>query len=309
MAESSAMGQAGIMIMENTNLAYHIKEGCRSIVTHGFMSFAAVCMIVGCLLIMGCFSLVALNLNNMLGDLERENEFLAYVDESFSEQQAKELQSVLDGLPNVSSATFVTREEAMADFMEGRQEQSLFQELPAEVLRHRFRIHVTDIKKMSNTVDLVEQVVGVADVRAELEIAKGFVAVRNIAGAVAVILITILLIISLFIIANTIKLATFTRREEIAIMKMCGATNWFIRWPFVFEGIILGLLGALLAFIFQWGIYTLIQNAIVQAGGVSLFTILPFKSMAGNVFRTFTATGFAIGTGGSLLAIRKFLQV
>jgi cell division transport system permease protein len=197
----------------------------------------------------------------------------------------------------------------MADFMEGREDESLFQQLPATVLRDRYRIHVTDIEKMSNTVSLVKQVSGIADVRAELEIAKGFVTVRNIAGAVAVILITILLIISLFIIANTIKLATFTRREEIAIMKMCGATNWFIRWPFVFEGMILGLAGALLAFLLQWGIYGLIQNAIVQSGGISLITIIPFKSMAGSVLKTFAATGFAIGAGGSLLAIRKFLQV
>lgn len=295
--------------MEKTNLGYHVKEGFHNIFTHGLMSFAAICMIVACLLIMGSFSLVAVNLNNMLGDLERENEFIAYIDDSLSEDQARNLQSTIESIPNVASVTFVTREQAMADFMKGKEDQALFQQLPAEVLRDRFRIHVTDIEKMDDTVSQVEQVQGVAAVRAELEIAKGFVTVRNIAGAVAVILVAILLIISLFIIANTIKLATFTRREEIAIMKMCGATNWFVRWPFVFEGMILGLVGALTAFFLQWGIYSLIQNAIVQSGGISLITVIPFMSMAGSVLRVFTITGFLIGTGGSLLAIRKFLQV
>lgn len=293
----------------NNNVGYFIREGCRSIFTHGFMSFAAVCMIVACLLIMGSFSLVAVNLNNMLGELERENEFIAYIDDSLTEEAAKALQPTLESIPNVSSVVFVTREEAMEEFMKGKENQALFQELPAEVLRNRFRIHVSDIENMGTTVSLVEQVSGVASVRAELEIAKGFVTVRNIAGAVAVILITILLIISLFIIDNTIKLTTFTRREEIAIMKMCGATNWFIRWPFLIEGMILGLAGALLAFFLQWGIYSLIQNAIIHSDEISLITMLSFASLAGSVLKIFIVTGFAIGVVGSLLAIRKFLQV
>lgn len=297
------------MTMRNTNLGYHFQEGFHSIFTHGLMSFAAVCMIVACLLIMGSFSLVALNLNRMLGDLEKENEFLAYIDDSLTEDQAKALQPLLESVPNIAAVTFVSKEEAMADFMKGREDEQLFQELPPEVLRDRFRIHVVDIEKMDQTVDMVKQVDGVAAVRAELEIAKGFVTVRNIAGGVAVILISILLIISLFIIANTIKLTTFTRRDEIAIMKMCGATNWFIRFPFLFEGTILGLIGAVTAFLLQWGIYTLIQNAIVQSGGMSLVTIIPFRDMAFYVLQFFAATGLVIGAGGSLFAIRKFLQV
>lgn len=297
------------MTMRNTNLGYHFREGFHSIFTHGLMSFAAVCMIVACLLIMGSFSLVAVNLNHMLGDLEKENEFLAYIDDSLTEDQAKALQPLLESVPNVASATFVSRQEAMADFMEGREDEQLFEQLPPEVLRDRFRIHVGDIEKMDQTVAQIKQVAGVSDVRAELEIAKGFVTVRNIAGGVALILISILLIISLFIIANTIRLATFTRREEISIMKMCGATNWFIRFPFLFEGTLLGLTGAVTAFALQWGIYTLIQNAIVRSGGLSLITMIPFRDMAFDVLQVFAVTGLVIGAGGSLLAIRKFLQV
>ncbi|MPM10158.1 Cell division protein FtsX [bioreactor metagenome] len=290
-------------------MSYHLKEGFHSIFTHGLMSFAAVCMIVACLLIMGSFSLVAINLNHMLGDLERENEFLAYVDESLTEDQARALQSSLAKIPNVDSVTFVSRNEAMQEFMKGREDQELFQNLPDEVLRHRFKIHVVDLQKMSTTVSQVKQVEGIADVRADLEIAQGFVAMRNIARGVAIILITILLTISLFIIANTIKLTTFTRRNEIAIMKMCGATNWFIRWPFIFEGMLLGIFGALLAFFCQWGIYALIQNAVASGGGVWFITVLPFLQMASSLLLVFLGTGFAIGSCGSLLAIRKFLQV
>ena len=288
---------------------YYISEGFHSIFTHGFMSFAAVCMIVACLLIMGTFTLVAVNLDHMLGDLEAENEFLAYIEEDYTEEQARALQSKIEAVPNVSQVTFVTRQEALDDFLEGRESNDLLDSLPAEVLRDRYRIHVEDIERLKETSEAVRQVTGVANVRAAVEIAQGFVLVRNIATGVALVLIAILAVVSLFIIANTIKLATFYRREEIAIMKMCGATNAFIQWPFVVEGMILGLTGALVAFFAQWGLYQLVGKLIIQGNGLSLVTMISYRSMVRNILATFCGTGALIGVGGSLLAIRKFLQV
>ena len=291
------------------NAGYYFSEGFHSIFTHGFMSFAAVCMIVACLLIMGSFSLLAVNLNHTLGDLEKENEFLAYIDDSCSEEEARALQSQIEAVPNVSQVTFVSREEALNEFLQGREHNDLLDSMPATVLRDRYRIHVDNIEQMEQTTKLVEQVPGVAKVNAAIAIAQGFVLVRNIATGVALVLIGILAVVSLFIIANTIKLATFYRREEIAIMKMCGATNAFVRWPFVFEGLILGLVGAVAACFLQWGIYVLVGSAISGSDTISLITVLPFQPMALRVLGVFVLTGFVIGAGGSVLAIRKFLQV
>ena len=291
------------------NLAYFFLEGFRSIFTHGLMSFAAVCMIVCCLLIMGSFSLVAVNLDNMWGDYEKQNEFLAFVDETYTEEQARALQSRIEAIPNVASAAFVSKEQAREDFAADKAENELFEGLPDTVFRDRFRIHVVDLEQMEATVAQVGQITGVVKVNASPEIAQGFVVVRNIASGVALILVGILLLVSLFIITNTIKLATFNRRDEIAIMKMCGATNGFVRWPFVFEGLIIGLFGAVLAFFLQWGVYVLIGRAIDSSDTIRLITVLPFDQMAGSVLATFAATGFVIGVGGSVLAIRKFLQV
>jgi len=291
------------------NLGYYISEGVHSVFTHGFMSFAAVCMIVACLLIMGTFTLVAVNLEHMLGELEKENEFLAYVADTYSQEEARELESKLTALSNVASATFVTREQAMEEFLQGREENPLLQNLPASVLRDRFRIRVHDIEEMSATVAKVEAVNGISKTSAAIKVAQGFVMIRNIATGVAVILIAILMIISLFIISNTIKLATFHRREEIAIMKMCGATNGFVRWPFVVEGLFLGMVGALVAFFAQWGIYKLVCDLVIQSNGLSLVVVIPYEDMAQRILATFGASGFVIGVGGSLLAIRKFLQV
>ena len=289
---------------------YYISEGVHSIFTHGFMSFAAVCMIVACLIIMGSFTLLAVNLDNTLGDLESENEMLVYIDDTLTQDQARALQTTLARVDNVSQLTFVTKEEALADFKAKHGDTtSVLNDLPDEALRDRYRVHVVDIELMKQTKAALEQVEGVGFVNAATEIADGFVMVRNIATGVAMVLIGILLVISLFIIANTIKLATFYRREEIAIMKMCGATDGFIRWPFVYEGFLLGLFSAVIGFFLQWGLYEAVARSVATNDTINLITVVPFESMWNYVAIIFAAAGMLIGVGGSLSAIRKFLQV
>ncbi len=291
-------------------LGYFIKEGFRSIFSHGLMSFAAVCMIVACLIIMGSFCLIAVNADQMLGTLESENEFLAYIDETYDDEQIENLISRVKRLPNVAAVRFVSREEAKEAYLgAGNRTDSLYTNLPDEVFRDRLAIRVTDLSKFNSTVTAVSKLQGVANYRAESEMAEGFVTVRNVATALATILVVILAAVSLFIIANTIRLATFARREEIAIMKMCGATNGFIRWPFVIEGLLLGMFGAVLAFFIQWLIYVLLYRAVVESGAITLFDLVPFESMWQTVLALFLAGGVVIGAGGSGFAIRRFLRV
>ena len=295
--------------MGDRQIWYHIREGFRSIFTHGLMSIAAVCMTVACLLIMGSFSLIAINANHVLGDLEDDNQFLAYIDDSLTRAQAQALESQIKAVPNVADIHFVTKEEALANFKANQERQDLFDNVESDTLRDRYEIHVVDIQLMQETVDQVKDIDGIAKVQASLEIADGFVMLRNVATALAIILVVMLVLISISIIANTIKLATFYRREEIAIMKMCGATNAFIRWPFIVQGMILGLAGAVVAFFLQWGVYELVGKAVIQSDGMSLVTILPFTSLIVNILPVFCGAGLLIGVVGSVLAIRKFLQV
>ena len=295
--------------MRKFNLGYFIKEGFVSIFSHGLMSFAAVCMIVACLIIMGSFSLLAINVDEQLSKLEEENEFLVYVDESFSQQQIQQLMERVRQVDNVAEVTFVSADEAKAKFLEGREHQGLYANLPDGVIRDRLSVHVADLERFTETVDAVRALPGVANYRAEGKVAEGFVTVRNAVTALAYVLVGILAAVSLFIISNTTRLAAFSRREEIAIMKMCGATDGFVRWPFVVEGMILGLTGALLAFFLQWGIYSMVGKLIIQSNGLSLLTILPYERMIRYILPVFCGTGFIIGAGGSVLAIRKFLQV
>ncbi|MCI5498167.1 MAG: permease-like cell division protein FtsX [Clostridiales bacterium] len=295
--------------MGDRQILYHIREGFRSIFTHGLMSFAAVCMTVACLLIMGSFSLIAVNASHVLGDLEDDNEFLAYIDDSLTREQGQALESQIKAISNVDTVTFITKEEAMTEFKTKFENQAIFRDTDSSALRDRYSIHVTDIELMKDTVAQVEAIDGIGSTRAALEIADGFVMLRNVASAIAIILVVVLVVISIFIIANTIKLATFTRREEIAIMKMCGATNWFVRWPFLVEGMILGVVGGIVAFFCQWGIYGIIVKAVSESGILTIISVVPFASMSHVVLLVFLVVGFVIGAGGSVLAIRKFLKV
>ncbi|WP_298029405.1 permease-like cell division protein FtsX [uncultured Dysosmobacter sp.] len=295
--------------MAKHDLGYFVHEGVSNMFSHGFMSFAAIGITVACLLIMGTFTLVAVNANEQLKDLERENEILAYVDDTYTTAQAKALQKELEALDNVASATFISKEEATAAFAAEYPEEVQFQDLDPEIFEDRYAIKVVDLEQQSATVEAVAGVTGISDVNAHEEIAGGFVTVRNVATVVCVALIAILFVVSVFIISNTIKLTTFDRRDEIAIMRMVGATNGFIRWPFVYEGFLLGLLSAVIAFLSQWGLYEAVARGVENNDAMQLIRIIPFQQLWPMVAGTFAAAGILIGVGGSLSAIRKFLQV
>ena len=295
--------------MAKHDFRYFFHEGLSNMFSHGFMSFAAIGITVACLLIMGTFTLVAVNANELLRTLEQENEILAYVDDSYTETEARALQRTLEAIPNVASAMFISKEEAMESFTEQYPDEALFQDLDPEILRGRYAVKVVDLQQQSATVEKVKAVEGIAKVNAYEEIAGGFITVRNVATVVCVALIAILFVVSVFIISNTIKLTTFDRREEIAIMRMVGATNGFIRWPFVYEGFLFGLIGAAVAFLLQWGLYGAVAQGVDNNDTLQLIQIIPFTEMWLPVAGTFAAAGIVIGVGGSLSAIRKFLQV
>ena len=295
--------------MGKHNVIYFIKEGASNLFKHGFMSFAAIGITIACLLIMGTFTLVAVNANEMLRDMEEQNQMLAFVDETLTLEEAQALETALLAVSNVEKVTFISNAEAAEAFRDRYEDDELFQGLPDENFRHRYAVDLKDIGYMGETRAALENVAGIAEVNAYEDEAEGVITIRNVAGIVCVTLIAILFIVSVFIIANTIKLTTFDRRDEIAIMKMVGATNSFIRWPFVYEGFLLGVFSAVLSFFLQWGLYEAVTRAIATNDTINLITVLPFGEIWAYVAGIFLAAGLVIGVGGSLAAIRRFLQV
>ena len=292
-----------------SNFGYFFREGSRNMFSHGFMSFAAIGITVACLLIMGTFSLVAYNADYNLKNLQKENAILAFIDETLSDEDARALQSKVEAVPNVADAAFVSREQARDSYVAQYDENDLYANLDPSIFRHRFVIHLQDDALLSETVGALRQVDGIAKVRADEAISAGFITARNVASVISVTLIVILLIVSVFIISNTIKLTTFDRRDEIAIMKMVGATNGFIRWPFVYEGMLLGLFSAVIAFGLQWLLYTAVARGIGTSDTLQILTVVPFVKIWQPVALVFLGAGILVGVGGSLTAIRRFLRV
>ena len=303
------MTEMGITAMSLSKGTYLIREGFRSIRKHGFMSFASIAIITACLIIMGSISLLSLNIDALIADLEQENEVVAFVDESIvDEAQAAALQSSILNVGNINSAEFVSRTSAMSTFM-SKYDDRLMEGIDESVFRHRFVIHLTDISQMAQTKADLEAIDGIVKVNAHIEYADRFVRVRNIVSVVSLILTVILAFVSFFIMSNTIKLTTYGRREEIAIMKMVGATNAFIRTPFVIEGLILGVLGGVFGFLAVWGIYSLLNGSLMDTLTGSFLTLVPFRTVMVPLLCAYVGIGVLIGAFGGVNAIRNYLKV
>ena len=295
--------------MKLNNLGYLLREGIKGIFTHGFMSFAAVCVTVACLLIVGSFSILMYNVNIMVDDLNKTNEVLVFIDETLTDAEAKSVGTKINTIENVLQATFVPREQALDAFIADHQESEAFGGVAAEDLRHRFSVMLQDNDLIKETVSQIEQIEGVAKIRAEYEMAEGFSTVQDVLRLASLAIISVLLVVSLLIISNTVKLAMYDRRDEIAIMKMVGATNGFIRLPFLVEGFTLGMMGAALAFGLEWVMYDALVARIKEVDTLQLFSFVPFQQLLLPMIATFCACGLFVGIVGSWTSIRKFLDV
>lgn len=295
--------------MKINNLGYLVKEGIRGIFLHGFMSFAAVCVTVACLLIVGSFSSLVYNVNIMVEDLNKTNEILVYIDSELPEAEAKSVGTQINQIANVQNAVFVSREEALEKFVAEHQENEAFSGVDAQDLRHRFVVTLVDNEKMEKTVKSLEAIEGVAKINAAYELAEGFSTLQNVLHIASLAVIAVLLIVSLLIISNTVKLAMYDRKDEIAIMKMVGATNGFIRLPFVVEGFMLGMLGAAVAFGLEWLMYDALIARLAAVDTLKLFSFVPFTQLLWPMIATFVFAGLFVGVVGSWTSIRKFMDV
>jgi cell division transport system permease protein len=296
--------------MKINNLGYLLKEGFKGIFTHGFMSFAAVCVTVACLLIVGSFSILMYNLNIMVEELNQTNEILVYVDETLSDSDARSVGTKINMIDNVLRSDFIPREQALEEFIADHQdEEESFSGLDATDLRHRFRVVLEDNRLIEQTDAELRQLPGVVKTVAEYEMAQGFSTIQDVLHIVSLGIIAVLLAVSLLIISNTVKLAMYDRKEEIGIMKMVGATNGFIRLPFVVEGFVLGMVGATLAFFLEWAMYNALIDRLEVVDTLKLFSFVPFRTVLWPMVLTFGAAGLFVGVLGSWTSIRKFMDV
>ena len=295
--------------MRINNIGYLIKEGIRGIFLHSFMSFAAICVTVACLLIVGTFSCVLYNVNIMVEDLNKTNEILVYIDAEMPDAEAKSIGTKINMVENVHLATFISREEALENFIAEHEGDAAFTGLEADDLRHRYVVTLKDNSLIAETVAQIEAIEGVVKITAAYELAEFFSTLQDLLQVVSVVFIAVLLMVSLLIISNTVKLGMYDRRDEIAIMKMVGATNGFIRLPFVVEGFTLGMIGAGMSFGLLWLMYDWALTKLGAMNTMELLSLQPFNALLMPMVITFAAAGLFVGVVGSWTSIRKFMNV
>ncbi len=295
--------------MKINNIGYLLKEGIRGIFLHGFMSFAAVFVTVACLLIVGSFTAITHNLSLMVEELNSNSEILAYVDDTYTWDKAKQVESRVRLVDNVSDADLVTREEALDDFRQSFKDPSLLDNVAPDTLQYRVRILLLDNTKLSETRDRLLLIPGVVEVSSPDGLIEGFTNLQEVLQVVSLVLIAILLFVSLLIISNTVKMAMADRKNEISIMKMVGATNGFIRLPFVVQGFTLGMLGAGVAFGLEWLLYDAMAGKINAYETLSFLSFVPFSQILPLMIPVFIGAGMFVGMVGSWNSIRKYMNV
>ena len=293
--------------MKHNNFGYLLGEGVRAMFKHGFMSFAAICITVACLVIINSFTLISYNLDLTVGEVQKELRIVVCIDENYTEAESKSVGSDINLLPNVANAEFVSRQQALEDFI-GDSDESLFEGLDADAMRDQYIVTLVDNAQVAETKEALENINGVSDVYADIEVGNALATIRTVLYIASIAIAAVLLIVSLIIISNTIRLAMLDRREEIDIMKMVGATNSFIRFPFFVEGFFLGLFGAVFSFFIEWGLYEVLRKAIMNTG-LEVLTIVPFTDVLVPMALVCGVAGFVIGIFGSVMSIRRFLKV
>ncbi len=298
-----------IAMKRQSNFLFLCGQGVKSTFKHGFMSFAAVCITVACLVIMNSFALICLNLTEMVEDLQRKAQMIAVVDETLSEQEAKHLGSRINQLENVYNAQFRSNEESLEVYIRDYEDEaSLFEGLASDYMRHQFIITLEDNSLVENTIAEIEAIDGIVKVEANIGVSNALATIRTVIVIASVAIAGVLLLVSLIIISNTIKLTMMDRKEEIAIMKMVGATNGFIRLPFVVEGFLLGVFAAVISFFIEWGLYTVMVDALAKAE-LAFLQFMPFKAFLLPIALVCGIAGLIVGVVGSSLSIRRFLKV
>ncbi len=296
--------------MKINNIGYLIKEGLKGIFLRGFMSFAAVCVTVACLLIVGTFSLAMYNVDKLVTDLNQTNEIRVFIRYDMKEADAKSIGTKINTLDNIEIANYVPRSQALEEF-KGDHPDAAFGGVYEEDLHYRYQVILEDNSKMDETIEEIraldrEAIVDVVGARKE---AAFFSQLQKALNVVSVVAIAVLLVISLLIISNTVKLVMYDRKDEISIMKMVGATNGFIRLPFLVEGLTLGMLGAGIAFCVEWMVYDALIVKMAEIEEFKIFELVPFENMLIPMTFTFCAAGLFVGIVGSWTSIRKFLNV
>ena len=292
------------------SLGYLTKEGFRSIHANRHMSVASIAVLLSCMFMIGSAFMVLVNVDHIMNEVESENVVMVYLDQDATPQEVETVkETILDNI-NVLKCEFRDKETAFKEAIEDLDTDASYFNGVDNPLPDLFEVSLKDMTHFDTTVSQLKSIDNVNSVRDNKDIANMLVTVRSTISYISLVIIAVLLLISLFIIANTIRITMFNRRLEINIMKSVGATNWFIRWPFMLEGMILGVISAILSTGVVWGVYKLLEPTVTSMLRliISDFKVVPFTDYVIYILPAFVILGLVSGGIGSLISIQKYLK-
>lgn len=286
---------------------YLVKEGVKNVWSNRIMSIASICVLVSCLVLTGAAALMSMNVSEIVDAVGQNNEITVYIKEELTQIEAKYVGRDIEKMDNIKEVIFVPSAEAFAKYKQQLGEQ-LFERLGdrKKVLPDAFRVQMLDLAKYDDTVKQIKALDGVDTVSDRRDFARKLTKVSNLVNIIAVAVVVALIVISLFIIANTIRATMYSRRFEISIMKSVGATDMFVRMPFLIEGMVIGLISAALS----TGALALLYNALVNVLVRTDLPIdfIPFSRVVVPLMLAFIVVGVLVGFFGGFISIRKYLK-
>ncbi len=295
--------------MKISTAEYFITESLNSIRRNGLMSLASLMTVALSLLILGVFIILVMNLNHMASVLESQVQVTVYLQDTLKEVEVREIGTRITKLPGVTRVNFIAKEEAMNRFKQRLgEQQGLLAELgEANPLPNSFEVKLDRPERVKPVALAIAQLKGVEAARYGQEVVEQLFSLTRMVRIFGVVLILFLGLAALFIIVNTIRLTVFARRREIGIMKYVGATDWFIRWPFIIEGVLLGFLGACIAVLPLTQFYSMLTGQVYES--LAFLPLLPKYPFMGYVNIFLLCAGIGIGALGSVISVKKFLKV
>lgn len=294
--------------MKFSSSNYLIKEGFKNIWNNRMMSIASVVVLVSCLIITGAAFLISINVHSLINTVGDENEITVYLKLDVSDINAVKLGSEIGKIQNIQKCTFYSKDKALEQYKDTLGSLSGSMEGDDNPFGNAYKIQLKDLSKYNETVkqlksfDEVEHISDISDIARQLTKLNYFV---TIAGSWIV---AVLGIVTLFIISNTIKITMYSRRFEISIMKSVGATNAFVRIPFIIEAMTIGLIAGLVASAVIIGIYNPICEAVTDIISFIGTAIIPLESLWMPILFAFSGIGILIGALGGFISVTKYLN-
>ncbi|MBP3328852.1 MAG: permease-like cell division protein FtsX [Clostridia bacterium] len=293
------------------SFGYLTKEGFRNLWSNRLMSFASVAVLLSCMIMIGSAFMLLVNIQSVIDNIEDKNVIMVYVAQDADEAAVTQLGDELKALKNVSHIEFVDKETAFKQEIENLGTDATYFEGVENPLPDVYKVSVDMMENFDETSKEIEKLENVDSIRDDKDIATVLINIRSSVTYLSVGIIALLMLVSLFIISNTIRITMFSRRLEISIMKSVGATNGFIRWPFVIEGILLGVISAAVSLGAVWGIYELVKNSVADMlGGIMDIgsSLVPFTDYLLVILAAFLIIGILSGVVGSMVSIQRYLK-